>query len=250
MMWWLPILLLCWQGRGPEEPAQAALARAMALRGEWRAAPAAQQPALREQALEAFRSVRRQYPFAREVCAEASFRAGELLRAAGDADAARREWLIAADQPPGITFRDRARLELAHLDRRAGRLESALQLLSQIELDPLARSALREEAAHWCGAIEQSRGRMSDARRAWRRLALMAEDPLVRIRAYDRMALTWLEESDLEAAAGVIEECRRACAELALEETRTGERVRTALATMRTLELLPGLIAQRRRRQE
>ena len=31
---------------------------------------------------------------------------------------------------------------------------------------------------------------------------------------------------------------------------RTGERVRTALATMRTLELLPGLIAQRRRRQE
>lgn len=241
--------LLCGQAAPPPAAAERALAEANALRIGLRDAPAAELPHMRQRAIEALREVRRKFPGAREACAEAGFRAGELLRSAGDPEGARREWLIASDQPPGIVFRDRARLELAHLDRRAGRLDQALQQLSQLEQDPHARASLREEAAYWCGAIEHARGRMEDARRAWQRLILIAEDPLTRIRAWDRIALSWLDQDDPEAAAGVLEQCRQACADLALEETRTGERVRAALSTMRVLELLPARIEQRRKQK-
>lgn len=247
---WFVFLILCLQSPPAGEPAAQALARASALKAGLRDAPVERVDMLRMEVVEAYRTIRRSYPLAREICAEAAFRAGELLQASGRTEDARREWLIASDQPAGLPFRDRARMELAHLERRGGRVEAAMRLYIDLERDAQARSTLREEALHWIGAMEQARGRLEDARRAWQRLAEQAEDPIHRIRAYDRIALTWLDQDDLEAAAGVLELCRRALNDLALEETRTGERVRTALSTMRALELLPQHIAKRREQRE
>jgi hypothetical protein len=246
----LALLLLWVQSLAPQPAAEAALARAAALRAALRETPAAQLESARRQAIEAYRELRRDHPTARELCAEAGYWAGELWRASGNLAEARREWLIAADQPAGIRFRDRARMELAHLDRRAGSPDAALRRYSEIDSDPEARPALREEALHWIGALELARGRPADARRAWQRLAERAEDPVSRVRAFDRIAQAGLDQDDLEAAAGVIDQCRQALSDLAQEETRTGERVRHALATMRALELLPALIEQRRASRE
>ena len=70
-------------------------------------------------------------------------------------------------------------------------------------------------------------------------------DPLDRILAYDYIALSWLDKGDLEAAAGVLNQCLRALSPMALEESRSGERVRNSLLRMRVVESLQRRVRER-----
>ena len=85
------------------------------------------------------------------------------------------------------------------------------------------------------------------ALRAWRRVCARAEDPVDRVRAWDRIACLYVERGALESAAGELQACREQLAELALEQTRLGERIRSALASMRALERLREAVNERAR---
>jgi len=192
----------------------------------------------RDAAVEAYRAVREHHPRARAAVAEAAFRAGELLRAAARLEEARLEFRVAAHEGAGSGFRVRARLELGHLARRAGFPEEALTEYLAALADAEACGHERDEALFWTGRVHAEEGRAEDARRAWRRVAEEALDPVQRVRAFDELGLLWLQQGDAEAATGEWNRCCAALADDANEETETGARVRSALEGMRTLRIL------------
>lgn len=200
----------------------------------------------RKLAIEAYQALRVFHPDARAAAVEGAFRAGELLRTAADDDAALEEFRWAIAHGEGSEFRVRARLESGHLHRRAERWREALQAYLDAAADPQASAARREDAWLWVGSAWKALGRAEDARLAWRRVAEQGSDALARVTAFDELALLYLEESELEGAAGVLDECLRVLSASALEETEEGERVRRALLRMRIVDELPRAIARRK----
>src|SRR5258707_5787989 len=101
------------------ENAEAQLKLATELRNALRGLEGAERDAARTRALAACRAVRQYFPNEGWACAEASFRAGELLRAAGDLAGATAEVQAAHDQKGESPFRVRAPSELGQLQRKA-----------------------------------------------------------------------------------------------------------------------------------
>ena len=173
------------------------------------------------------------------------FRVGEILRSAEDGPRALVEFRWCAANGEGTEFRARARLEIGHLERREGRWREALEAYMDVAADARAAPARRDDAWLWAGTAWSALGRSEDARAAWRRVAEQGSDDLLRIAAFDELALAWLEGDDPEAAAGELARCLEALSARALEETETGERVRNALLRMRVVGELSRAIARR-----
>lgn len=227
--------------------AEAQLAHARRLKREMHHKPDAELAASRRLAVEAYRAVRVFHSGARTVCVEAAFRAGEILRAGGDEPGALAEFRWAATQGERGAFAARARLEIGHLHRRALRWREALAAYLDVAGDPAAGAERREDAWLWAGDAWKGLGLLQEARGAWRRVAEHGTDPLARIRAFDQLGLSFMEESELEGAAGVLDQCLRALSASALEETEQGERVRDALLRMRVVDELSRALARRSR---
>jgi len=226
--------------------AEAQLAYARARKGALARAAPAEAAAARERAVAAYQAVRVFHPAARAPAVEAAFRAGELLRAAGADEGARAEFAWAAEHGAGTDFRARARLELGHLERRAGRARGALEVYLAVAGEADARAARRDEAWLWAGVVWKTLGRTDEARAAWQRVAEQGADALVRIQAYDELCALALERGDPEGAAGVLHECLVRFSARAEEETRAGARVRAALLRMRSVTELQRALARRR----
>jgi len=224
--------------------AEAQLAHARRLKREMSACSEGELAARRALTVEAYRAVRLFHPDARGPCVEAAFRAGEILRSAGDEAGALAEFRWAAREGEG-EFRARARLEIGHLHRRAGRFQEALQAYLDVAGDAAASGDRREDAWLWAGASWRELGHVEDARSAWSRVAEHGTDPLARITAFDELALSYLAEGELEGAAGMLDRCLRALTASALEESERGERVRNALLRMRVVDELQRAIARR-----
>lgn len=227
------------------ESSAAQLAHAASCRAAMRGTAGEALVSARASAIEAYRAVREHFAADARACAEASFRAGELLRAASDAAGAIAEFQLARELGAETPFRVRATLEIGHVHRRGERAADAMAAYESVLADTGAKPPQRDDASYWIGHVHQSEGRIEDARRAWKRVAEGAEDPLDRIRSWDCIALTFVASGDLEGAAGVVERCREALSEVAAEETRLGERVRDALSTMRVLDDLQRAVQER-----
>jgi tetratricopeptide (TPR) repeat protein len=201
--------------------------------------------AARKSALEAYRAVREHWGSDAKACTEAAFHAGELLRSASDTAAALAEFQVARERGKDSPYRIRAGLEIAHIHRRGGDQERALAAYEAVLADAAATPGQRDDAAYWEGHVYASAKRIEDARRVWQRVGDTGEDPLDRIRAWDGIAGSYVDAGDLEGAAGALERCREATAEAAAEETRLGERVRRALASMRAADDLQRAVEKR-----
>jgi hypothetical protein len=228
-------------------PAAEELRRAGALRRGPQGQDPEERARTRASSVAAYRAVRTHFPADTAACAEAAFRAAELLRADGEIDEARAEFTLARDLGARTPFRVRALLELGHLERRGDTRDAALAAYEAVLADPSASRGQRDEASLWIGRVHHDAGRIEDARRAWQRVADGAEDPLDRVRAWDALAGILIDAGDLEGAAGALERCRESVADVAAEETRLGERVRNALSSMRSQDELARAVAERAR---
>ena len=232
---------------GRRERPLAQLAYARRLKRTMYGRPPEDRPFWTGLAVEAYQAVREFHPDAPELGAEAAFRAGELLRAAGKIEDAVQEFRVAAELGRGTQFRPRARLEIGHIERRSGNLRRALDqylgVASSAGSDPLQR----DDAWLWAGRVWSAEGRLNDARRAWRGVAEADGHPLDRIQAFDELGLSWLEQGDDERAFIELETCREALGDQALEETQLGVRVRSALLRMRTQVALQQEIGLKRK---
>jgi tetratricopeptide (TPR) repeat protein len=200
-----------------------------------------------ERAVDAYRAVRRFWSRDKEACAEAAFRAGELLRAAGRHSEALTEFRTAGAVAARSGFAARAALEIGHIHRRRGRHAAALDVYLDLVADPTAAAPQRDEASLWAGRVYALEDRPEDAKRLWIRLSCTARDPVDKVAAFDEWTLLVIDSGDLEAAAGVLERCREACANVLLEESEQGRRLRKAVSRMRSVGRLERAIAARRR---
>lgn len=230
------------------ESARAQLELADDLRRSLRGLDESVRAAARARAAAAYRAVREHFPGDAAACAEASYRRAELVRQAGDLESARAELGVARERGAGTPWRVRAALELGHLERRAKRLPEALGAYEAVIADPAAAPGQRDDASLWSGRVLSDSGRSEDALRVWTRVADQGDDPLDRIRAHDLWARELVSRADLEGAAGVLERCRKKLADAAAEESRLGERVRTALAEMSAIEELARAVEKRQRK--
>lgn len=232
------------------ESAKLQLQQAAQARSVLRNASADERKSARSNAVRAYLAVRSYFPASTLECAEATFRAAELLRANGDGAAALREFQWVRDSGGESPFRVRALLEIGHIERRGKRFQPALSAYEGVLSSSAATARQKDDASLWLGTVYVQLERVEDARRVWQRVAETAEDPLDRVRAYDELACSAVERGDLEAAAGILERCRDALASVSAEETKLGERMRTALSGMRAHDELQRAVADRERAKE
>lgn len=232
------------------ESAEAQLKHAATLKQALRGTEGEARDAARKAAIAAYRSVREFFAADAAACAEAAFRAGELLRSANDVTGAMAEFAIARDRGTGTAFRVRAVLEIAHLERRAKHNQEALSAYEWVVADESSTPRQRDEASLWAGRVYLDLSRPADARRVWQRVADAGDDPLDRVRAWDNLASALIDQGDLEGAAGTLERCREALSEVAQEESKLGERVRSALANMRCVDELAAAVAKKKATSE
>lgn len=229
------------------ETAKAQLEHAASLKKAMRGLEGEARDRARSEAVAAYRSVREYFGGDANASAEAAYRAGELLRSADDTAGALAEFTIARDRGAGTDFRVRAMLEIGHLERRAKRMQQAIAAYETVVADETASARQKDEASLWVGRVYADLERLADARRVWQRVADKGDDPLDRIRAYDLMTSALVDAGDLEGAAGTLERCREALAEVAQEESKLGERVRSALSAMRCVDELARAVEKRKR---
>lgn len=203
----------------------------------------------RKNAVRAYRAVREYFPREAEWVAEASFRAGELLRSGGELDSAISEFEHSARTASRGAFRARAGLEVGHIHRRVGRMNEALRSYEEVEALGPDFAEQRDLAAYWQGKVHGVLGRAEDARRCYQRAADGGVDPIQRIRAFDAWADVLVSQGELEGAAGVLDRCRLALKSKAEELSTLGKRVRGALDHMRAPGKLALAVAERRRRR-
>ena len=255
----LPLLALAWFAlpwlspqagppRLPDARAQLDYARGVARATHGLEGAALESARLR--AVTAYRAVRVHHPTEVALAAEASFRAGEVLRAAGRADEALDEFRTVRRFASESTFRGRALLEIGHVHRRAAAQEEALDAYVALALEENARRVDRDRAVLWAGRVHATAGRTRAARRMWSAAAEGAVDPVLRIAAHDELIAAWLRVDDLEAAAGQWEQCRAALDGVAGEATQEGLRVRRAMERMDSVEQLVARIHARAERGE
>jgi tetratricopeptide (TPR) repeat protein len=225
--------------------AAAQLEAAGRLRAALRGAQGAARAAKLRSAVAAYRAVRVFWPGEQELCAQAAFRAGEMLRTEGDEPAALVEFQFVRGLKLRSAWQARAGHEIAHIHRRAARHTQSLESYLAVHDDPRSEPARRDEAALWAGREYVLLGKQEEARRRWRALTAHAEDPLLRIDAWDELALASVDAGDLEGAAGWLGQAREALADVGLQETEHGERVRGALERMRAIRRLERAVAQR-----
>ncbi|MBI1383244.1 MAG: hypothetical protein GC161_19460 [Planctomycetaceae bacterium] len=211
-----------------------ALARAQDLERILRDSEGRERLAARLDCIDAWRALGRRADAADGAAAEAAMRAARHLAVLECVAEARAELeFVAANGGPGRAHL--ARLELGHLERRAGRHGPALVAYEAVERDALAPTDKRDAAALWRGRVHAERGQRDDAARLWGALLEHARDPVTRVRAGDWLALDALARGDGAEAAGWIARTRERAFEVSLERTPEGARVRRALARMRSL---------------
>ncbi len=209
-----------------------------------------------EEVVQAYRLVHLWYGDCRELSAQAAFRAGEMLRAAGDQERAREEFEVACDKDAaaavrrehGMDFGVRARLELGHLARRSGEPLGALQHYEEVAMSSSASTRRRAEARFWYARMSMDTGDLDAARRWFAGVAQAAEsevDPLLRLRAFDFWARTYVRDEDVGAAVGVLELCRSELAPFIEERSELGARVCAAFVRMHARQQTRELIRAR-----
>ena len=193
-----------------------------------------------------YAAVRAYFPESGAVAAEASFRAGELLRCAGETARAIEEYEHARRLGAGSDFGARATLELGHVERRRRAWQRALDRYLEVAGDAAARAHWRDEGAIWAGKTYAAMGELAAARRQLAQVTKSSLDPLVRLRAFNEWAMVFVLVDDVEAACGVLAECRQSLAEHAREQTELGARVRAALARLSCIRAIEHAVARRR----
>lgn len=184
--------------------------------------------------------------------AEALLGAGECLSALGFHGEAQQAFEAAAAFSPDPAQSAEAWLQAAHNARRAGSPETALGRYERAALAAQGLGSAHSIAAVaglWAARVELDRCSFESAALRFEALAESRADPLLRLAAFDELALLALAQADPEGAAGWIQRARQCLAEPAAAQTESGRRLRRALAHLRALPELVLAIEERARGQ-
>jgi hypothetical protein len=187
-----------------------------------------------QEAVLACRAVNNYWPGVGAMQAEAAYREGELwlrLEQPGDAVAAFQTCMDASDHQAG--FAPRARMQLAHIHRRASRFGKAIHGYGLVELEPAATLRHLNDALEWQGRCWMELGQWSLAASRFEQWSDQAEGPLEQVRAADWQAQALLRAEQTTAAEILLSELQSRLRKRSLEPTPEGRELFEALGRIR-----------------
>lgn len=198
-----------------------------------------------QEAVLACRAVNNYWPGRGLMQAEAAYREGELwlrLEQPGDAvaafqvciDAARSEEQGAtADDANGAEFAPRARLQLAHIHRRAGRFGKAIHSYGLVQSESAATLRHCNDALEWQGRCWMELGQWTLAAQGFAHWREQSEGPLEEVRATDYQAQALLRGGHTTAAEVLLSDLQSRLRQQSLEPTPEGRALFEALGRIR-----------------
>ncbi|HET6202640.1 MAG TPA: tetratricopeptide repeat protein [Planctomycetota bacterium] len=250
---WIAALALCASAAraGAEVPrqadARAQIRYAASIRREGRGLKGDERIDHLKRVAAGFEAVAAYFPESKSECAEALFRLGEVRRTLGDRAGAVAAFEGVVANGSHRRFAARALLEIGNVRRRAKEGAKALEAYARVVEQYPDEKGYRDDAWMWTGNVHAAARNHEAARAAWLKVAEEGEDPVDRIRAYDRIAGSHLVEGKNAEAASTLERCRAAFAELAEEPTSRGSRVKRALAGMKSAAKIADALAKTNR---
>jgi tetratricopeptide (TPR) repeat protein len=175
--------------------------------------------------------------------AEASFRAGELLRASKHLDEAAvmyaRATELGADAEGGQEFAARGLLEAAHMKRRAHDVAAALTLYASVRDRFPGQKRSAAYAVTWLGKLQlQSEQREQGIATLLSFREQFPEYPVEAVRNADIVALEQLDAGDEAGARRTVDQIQHAMEGVVAQGGKQSDVVSKALAAMRVTEQL------------
>lgn len=188
-----------------------------------------------EQTVAAYRLLVEHHDDQGDLCAEASFRIGEIERSLGDALAARAAFeAVTARSGDAPRFAARATNELGHLARRAGDLEAALAGYRRVAEQFPNEDGEAVKGLTWAGKMLVALDRPDEARKLWLSLPdSHPSEPVAAVRAADLAALSHIDAGNMIEARRVVEETAARFAEGNLAQEWWSPDVEKALQKMK-----------------
>jgi len=225
-------------------------------------------------AVEAFAELENRYATQESIVAQARFRRAKILGRMGQEEQALRAYrgALTADAA-GIGAR--SMLEAGHLERRLKRYSEALGFYREsAELLP-AKPARRasgkttgkttgkikskkpapnqryaSEARIWIGVTLAKLGRVPDARRCWTTLAAESmQEPKLRVKAFDRLAMSYLADKNEDDAKKVLADADQSLAAACEGNSKTAQSLQRSLSRMRARKALAKAQTARQERE-
>lgn len=232
-------------GARAEDPARAALSEASAAkRAAQKLDPSARDAALLEVAGR-YDAIADNGDFDPAARAEASFRAGEILRARGKLAESEPRFAraveLGADAPKGREFAARGLLEQGHLRRRTHDEPGALELYAQVRERFADQRRTAAYAMTWSGKLQLAAGKMEEAAALLQGFAReYPEYPKDAVRNADLLAVELFEAGDEPGAKAAVDTVRAALQPLVDAGGKPGDTASAALKDMKVIELLGG----------
>lgn len=261
-----------WQKKqSPAKAARAAMTAAGKLGRTPKGASKKEKLAARARAVEAYADLETRYATHAGIVAEARFRKGQILGRMGQEEQALRAYrgALSAD---ASKIGARAMLEAGHLERRLKRYSEALGFYREsaaLGKPAKARSAKSgkgkatvgatpspsnrrygSEARLWTGVVLSRLGRVPDARKCWASLAALAGlDARLRIKAFDRLAMSYLGDKKEDEARKILADADESLAAACEGKTKKAQSLRRSLDRMRSRKALAKAEAARQEKR-
>lgn len=260
----------------PAKAARAALVAAGKLTKTPKGASKKARLVANARAVEAFAELENRYATQESIVAQARFRRAKILGRMGQEEQALRAYrgALTADAA-GIGAR--SMLEAGHLERRLKRYSEALGFYREsAELlpakpapkvrgktssktkgggrtkskKPAPNQRYASEARIWIGVTLAKLGRVPDARRCWTTLAAeSAQEPKLRVKAFDRLAMSYLADKNEDDAKKVLADADQSLAAACEGNSKTALSLQRSLSRMRARKALAKAQTARQERE-
>jgi tetratricopeptide (TPR) repeat protein len=194
-----------------------------------------------EQALASYNAVLEYYPEAKHEVSMGLFRIAELKRSLGLLDDAREAFRKVVELGADRKLSARALFESAHIYRKSREFGKALEMYRKTAVEFNDVASTRDDSLYWIGTLHMQNKDYEKARESWRAVAERGADALDRVRAFDRIAGSFLKQGKTDTATQTIQEAKQALHEAASEPSSHGARVKKALDRMTTIRAIERL---------
>jgi tetratricopeptide (TPR) repeat protein len=229
---------------GSQDRAQQAAER---LRESWALKKTSykKEPQIKEEILlktvESYQAIVHEFPENKEICAEASFRAGEILRTLKKPDEAKKAFQKAHAVEPEGEFAARALKEIGHLHRRVKEYDQALSFYRRVMEECSEHKDCCADALTWIGKVYLKQEQYEKARTTLIGFVdRFPEFPDEAIRNIDLAAGSLLQEGNAEEARALLAKWRQHFESQLGKDDRLDKKIKKALERMKT----PGRLAK------
>lgn len=193
------------------------------------------------QTVERYKAILDEFPEDKAACAEAGYRAAEILRTLKKPDEAKAEFQRVLTFDPSSEFAARALKEIGHIYRRNKEYDQAIAHYKRVIDECRDHLGCCADSMTWIGKVFLKQKKYKEARRIFTDFVKMFPDfPDDAIRNIDLAAGSWVDEGNFQEAESMLHLWRTHFESRLGQDDRWDKKVKKALEKMKTPERLKG----------